>query len=85
MFTLRWSCVSSLYSDCLPFDRYSGQPSVKAEASAPTSLVTGFNSFLKSMEITFRRDSTSYRPRINKYQSIKDKEQKASGAFPPFS
>lgn len=58
---------------------YSGQPSVHAQAATPTSLLLGFNDFLRSLEITFRRDPTNYRPRINKYDSQKDKEQKAQG------
>ncbi|CAH0489779.1 unnamed protein product [Peronospora farinosa] len=33
------------------------------------------------LEITFRRDPTNYRPRINKYGSVKDVEQKTSGNF----
>ena len=33
------------------------------------------------MEITFRRDPTNWRPRINKHSSQKDQEQKASGNF----
>ncbi|KAG0231618.1 Fe-S cluster-binding ribosome biosynthesis protein [Actinomortierella wolfii] len=60
---------------------YSGQPSVEATAGAPESLLTGMNKFLSSLEITFRRDPTNYRPRINKHDSIKDKEQKASGQY----
>jgi len=39
------------------------------------------NSFLASLEITFRRDPTNYRPRINKKDSVKDREQKASGNY----
>jgi ATP-binding cassette subfamily E protein 1 len=39
------------------------------------------NKFLGSLEITFRRDPTNYRPRINKMDSVKDKEQKASGNY----
>jgi ATP-binding cassette, sub-family E, member 1 len=39
------------------------------------------NTFLKALEITFRRDPTNYRPRINKYDSVKDKEQKLSGNY----
>ena len=31
--------------------------------------------------ITFRRDPTNYRPRINKSESMKDKEQKLSGNY----
>jgi hypothetical protein len=34
------------------------------------------NAFLASLEITFRRDPTNYRPRVNKKHSIKDREQK---------
>ena len=33
------------------------------------------------MEITFRRDPTNYRPRINKHKSVKDSEQKKSGNY----
>jgi hypothetical protein len=32
--------------------------------------------FLQSLEITFRRDPTNFRPRVNKLNSGKDKEQK---------
>ena len=37
----------------------------------PTSLLMGMNRFLMSLEITFRRDSQNYRPRINKMHSVK--------------
>ncbi len=39
------------------------------------------NRFLEMMEITFRRDPMNFRPRINKMDSQKDKEQKASGQY----
>lgn len=39
------------------------------------------NRFLKQLEITFRRDNESHRPRINKKESVKDVEQKKSGNF----
>ena len=42
----------------------------------PQSLLTGMNKFLQSLEITFRRDPTNFRPRVNKLHSVKDKEQK---------
>lgn len=35
------------------------------------------NRFLQSLEITFRRDPTNFRPRVNKLYSVKDKEQKS--------
>ncbi|KAI8895075.1 P-loop containing nucleoside triphosphate hydrolase protein [Globomyces pollinis-pini] len=60
---------------------YDGIPSVNARASAPEPLLTGMNTFLKSLEITFRRDPTNFRPRINKFESVKDKEQKLSGNY----
>ena len=39
------------------------------------------NLFLKNLEITFRRDPTNYRPRINKMESTKDREQKLAGTY----
>ncbi|KAL1917097.1 uncharacterized protein VTP21DRAFT_5295 [Calcarisporiella thermophila] len=60
---------------------YDGTPSVEAHACSPQSLLTGMNKFLASLEITFRRDPTNYRPRINKSDSVKDKEQKATGNY----
>ncbi|OLY83750.1 ABC transporter E family member 2 [Smittium mucronatum] len=59
----------------------SGQPSVNAIANSPQSLLTGMNRFLKALNITFRRDPTNYRPRINKLESLKDREQKLAGNF----
>lgn len=42
---------------------YRGQPGVEATATAPQSLLTGMNSFLRSLEVTFRRDPVNFRPR----------------------
>ena len=39
------------------------------------------NKFLQMLEITFRRDPVNYRPRINKMNSVLDREQKKSGHF----
>jgi nitrate reductase NapE component len=36
------------------------------------------NRFLASLEITFRRDPTNFRPRVNKKASVKDREQKGA-------
>jgi ATP-binding cassette subfamily E protein 1 len=58
-----------------------GQASKSAKAHTPQSLLSGMNSFLKNLDITFRRDPTNYRPRINKLDSQKDQEQKAAGTF----
>jgi ATP-binding cassette subfamily E protein 1 len=42
---------------------YTGRPGIEATATAPQSLLTGMNMFLKSLEVTFRRDPTNFRPR----------------------
>jgi ATP-binding cassette, sub-family E, member 1 len=60
---------------------FDGQPSFKTYASAPQSLLTGMNTFLKSLKITFRRDPENSRPRINKLDSVKDTEQKQAGNY----
>ncbi|KAJ5637573.1 Translation initiation factor RLI1 [Penicillium lividum] len=60
---------------------FDGQPSIDAHANTPESLVTGCNKFLHSLDVTFRRDPNSYRPRINKYQSQMDQEQKLAGNY----
>lgn len=60
---------------------FEGIPAKESTCTTPESLITGMNKFLKMMEITFRRDPTNFRPRINKHQSQKDQEQKAAGNF----
>eukprot|EP01118_Nematostelium_gracile_P013243 TRINITY_DN497_c0_g1_i1.p1 TRINITY_DN497_c0_g1~~TRINITY_DN497_c0_g1_i1.p1 ORF type:complete len:608 (+),score=180.75 TRINITY_DN497_c0_g1_i1:77-1900(+) len=60
---------------------YDGEPGVDCVANTPQTLVSGMNKFLKGLEITFRRDPTNFRPRINKLDSLMDKEQKESGNF----
>lgn len=42
---------------------YHGNPGIEATASAPQSLLSGMNQFLKSLKVTFRRDPTNFRPR----------------------
>jgi ATP-binding cassette subfamily E protein 1 len=42
---------------------YEGNPGVEATATTPQSLLSGMNQFLKSLQVTFRRDPTNYRPR----------------------
>ncbi|KZT07097.1 P-loop containing nucleoside triphosphate hydrolase protein [Laetiporus sulphureus 93-53] len=60
---------------------FGGKPAIAATATPPQSLLTGMNKFLASLEITFRRDPTNYRPRVNKLNSVKDREQKAAGNY----
>jgi ATP-binding cassette subfamily E protein 1 len=60
---------------------FDGQPAVDAKANTPEGLLTGCNKFLKNLDVTFRRDPNSFRPRINKYHSQMDQEQKLSGNY----
>lgn len=60
---------------------FDGQPSIKSRANTPESLLTGCNKFLKNLDVTFRRDPNTYRPRINKLASQLDNEQKSSGNY----
>ncbi|KAI8647207.1 translation initiation factor RLI1 [Parasitella parasitica] len=60
---------------------YEGTPSVHAIANTPQSLLSGMNKFLASLEITFRRDPTNFRPRINKPDSQLDQDQKSTGNY----
>lgn len=60
---------------------YDGNPGIETTAHSPQALVAGMNTFLHQLNITFRRDPTNYRPRINKLESIKDREQKLAGNY----
>ena len=60
---------------------YSGEPGVKCSQSAPTELGAGMNRFLAQVDVTFRRDHSNGRPRINKPSSAKDREQKKAGRY----
>ena len=41
----------------------------------------GMNRFLKNLNITFRRDENNKRPRVNKIDSVNDKNQKELGEY----
>jgi ATP-binding cassette subfamily E protein 1 len=60
---------------------FTGEPGVKGWAHPPTSLRKGMNTFLKEMEVTFRRDPATKRPRVNKEGSKLDKFQKQMGEY----
>lgn len=60
---------------------FEGTPSIKTTANSPQPLLAGMNTFLESLEITFRRDPNNFRPRINKLNSVKDVSQKKSGQY----
>ena len=60
---------------------FDGSPGLEGRALAPQNLRDGFNTFLKMMSITFRRDSVTNRPRVNKSGSKKDNYQKQINEF----
>lgn len=60
---------------------FEGQPSKSSEASKIISVEEGMNRFLKNLNITFRREQNTMRPRVNKPESQKDREQKESGKY----
>ena len=60
---------------------FSGEPGVNGTAKPPTSLRRGMNVFLKEMDVTFRRDSVTRRPRVNKEGSKMDTFQKEIGEY----
>jgi len=55
---------------------FTGEPGAKGTGNAPTTLRKGMNMFLKDMNITFRRDPETKRPRVNKEGSKMDRYQK---------
>jgi ATP-binding cassette subfamily E protein 1 len=60
---------------------FDGKPGLEGRAGKPIPLREGMNSFLSRMDMTFRRDPTSGRPRVNKLDSRLDREQKKIGEY----
>ncbi len=60
---------------------FNGIPGVKGEGSSPMTKEIGMNEFLKSLNISFRRDETTGRPRVNKEESRLDRMQKKDGNY----
>ena len=60
---------------------FEGESGKAGLATAPMPKPEAMNRFLKSLDMTFRRDEKSLRPRVNKIESRLDKDQKSSGNF----
>ncbi len=60
---------------------FGGEPGVRGETSGPHSLREGMNKFLAGVDVTFRRDNETHRPRINKPNSRLDREQRQAGEY----
>ena len=73
--------IDILSDTLLVFD---GEGGSHGKAEEPFRLREGMNRFLKDVNITFRRDHDSKRPRINKNNSRKDREQQNSGDYYSF-
>ncbi len=60
---------------------FEGESGKAGRATSPLPKSEAMNRFLKSLDMSFRRDEKSLRPRVNKIESRLDKDQKASGNF----
>ena len=60
---------------------FNGIPGLEGQASKPTDLRTSMNKFLGNLNVTFRRDKETKRPRVNKLDSYLDREQKELGEY----
>jgi ATP-binding cassette subfamily E protein 1 len=60
---------------------FEGESGKAGTATSPMPKAEAMNRFLKSLDMSFRRDEKSLRPRVNKIESRLDKDQKTSGNF----
>ncbi|BAI60285.1 RNase L inhibitor [Methanocella paludicola SANAE] len=60
---------------------FDGEPGVSGEVHGPFEMREGMNRFLSNLDITFRRDEETRRPRVNKPESNLDREQKSIGEY----
>ncbi len=60
---------------------FTGEPGVHGESDTPVEISEALNSFLEEVEITYRKDPDSGRPRANKPGSQKDREQREKGEY----
>lgn len=60
---------------------FGGEPGHHGVGDGPFDMREGMNRFLSAVDITFRRDADTHRPRINKPESRLDREQKGKGEY----
>ena len=60
---------------------FEGVSGKEGHATSPLTKAGAMNKFLRSLDITFRRDEATRRPRVNKAESRLDKQQKDTGNF----
>ncbi len=60
---------------------FSGEPGVSGHATEPMKIGKAMNEFLEEVDLTFRKDPDTGRPRANKPGSQKDQQQRKNGEF----
>jgi ATP-binding cassette subfamily E protein 1 len=60
---------------------FEGEPAKQGVAKQPVSMQKGMNQFLQEMNVTYRRDENTKRPRANKPKSQKDLDQKKKNQY----
>ena len=60
---------------------FKGESGILGNATGPYSVTDGMNNLLEYLNITVRRDQETKRPRINKLDSVLDREQKKNKKF----
>ena len=70
--------IDYLSQNLIVFD---GEPALHGKVNGTFDMEEGMTFFLKELGITFRRDDESKRPRANKLDSVKDREQKSKNKY----
>ena len=70
--------IDYLSQNLIVFD---GEPALHGNVNGTFDMEEGMTFFLKELGITFRRDEESKRPRANKLDSVKDREQKSKNKY----
>ena len=60
---------------------FGGEPGTKGIVEGPYKMREGMNIFLERVDVTFRRDKNTHRPRVNKPGSRLDREQKSKKEY----
>lgn len=60
---------------------FTGEAAVHGRGKGPFDMRKGMNNFLEEVDITFRRDPDTNRPRVNKLDSRLDRKQKSEGKY----
>ena len=60
---------------------FGGEPGTRGVVEGPYKMREGMNIFLERVDVTFRRDKNTHRPRVNKPGSRLDREQKSKKEY----